>query len=202
MMAGAFVGEVLDGLQDAKVPSGAKLVAVALAEAANIKHGGVAWPSVETISRKASLSTNQTRAHLQLLEARGWTAKENAGTGGAGVTTRYRLNLERLRQKPPTARRVKASGAPESFRTHDEAMPKDNYMNGNESHGFRATSESLQRTQQKPPTDRTEASSAQEGNRKEPELKATGIKANANAPRSLVSLDYFQELKRKAQGKT
>ena len=93
-MAGKFVSVVLTGLQG--VDPTAKLVAVCLADCANEGHGGLAWPSVATIARRAGICERQVQAHLRTLEAAGWIARESAGQGGRGMTTRYRLHLDAM----------------------------------------------------------------------------------------------------------
>jgi hypothetical protein len=95
-VAGKFVTLVLSGLQDEEVSPGAKLVCAAIADCANIAHGGVAWPSVARLARMASISERQAREHITTLSRRDWIACESGRGGGRGQTTRYRLHVERL----------------------------------------------------------------------------------------------------------
>ena len=94
-MSGRYMTAVLHGLQDPELPSGAKLTALALADCANNAHVGLAWPSVGTIARLASISTRQAREHLRALEKRGWIEVEER-LRGRSKTTHYRLNLRRM----------------------------------------------------------------------------------------------------------
>lgn len=107
---------VLNGLQDSEVHPSGKLVAAALGDCANIKHGGVAFPSVATLSRMASISESQVRVHLRVLEGRGWITREGPGKGGRAQATRYRLNVPRMESiataKATAHRRVKGNGPP------------------------------------------------------------------------------------------
>src|SRR5436309_305406 len=95
-MAGQFVDLVLTGLQDDAIPPSAKLVAVALANHANVGSCGIAWPSVKTLSRETGISTGRVREHLRKLEAREWVMREGRRGGGRGLSTRYRINLARM----------------------------------------------------------------------------------------------------------
>lgn len=119
-MSGKFVSLVLDGLQDVEVHPTGKLVAAALADCANMKHGGIAFPSVTTLARKVSISEAQVRSHLRTLEGRGWIVRQSPGNGGKGQATRYGLNLPKLHAaataKATVHRRVRGNGPPSGKR--------------------------------------------------------------------------------------
>jgi DNA-binding Lrp family transcriptional regulator len=108
-VSGPFVTLVLDAVIG--IEPSAKLVLVALADNANSKHNGVAFPSVATLARRAGICERQVRSNLRKLEAQGWITRESAGDGGRGMATRYRLNLDRMKaaieqQNPEAHRRL------------------------------------------------------------------------------------------------
>lgn len=105
-MAGAYVSLVMNGLTG--VDPSAKLVAVALADCANVQHNGLAFPAMATLVRMTGIGETQTRKHVQALVADGWLTIESAGNGGRGMATRYRLNLPKMRANAP----AKHHGAP------------------------------------------------------------------------------------------
>lgn len=124
-MAGVFVSLVMQGLTGAD-PS-AKLVAVALADFAQVKDHGVAFPSVSRLCAVTGLSERQVQQHLRQLRTDGWIAPEGATHGGRGMSTRYRLNLPKLRANmrmqddhPPHA---KGCDAPQGLSTDKGCGP-------------------------------------------------------------------------------
>jgi len=93
-MAGEFVTLVFDAMLD--VEPSEKLVAVALADAANRTGGGRAYPSNATLARRTSLGERQVRDWLRSLEKKGWIERVAYSRGGRGMATVYRLQLERM----------------------------------------------------------------------------------------------------------
>lgn len=75
----------------------AKLVACALADCANVKHNGIAFPSVAMLMHRTGLSERRVQIHLRELVAGGWIEPVGATHGGRGMSTRYRLNLAKMR---------------------------------------------------------------------------------------------------------
>jgi hypothetical protein len=99
-MSHIYVSDVLRGFHgpDPRAPDpSAKLVLISLAEHANKKSGGVAWPSVATIAEESDLSVRQVQYHLRELEAAGWLSPVGNTCGGRGRSTRYQLNIARMR---------------------------------------------------------------------------------------------------------
>jgi len=94
-VASAYVGLVLTGM--AGVDPSAKLIAIILADCANLSHQGVSFPSIATIMQRSNLSERQVQYHLRELTASNWIMPEGATHGGRGHATRYRLNLAKLR---------------------------------------------------------------------------------------------------------
>jgi len=94
-VAGVYVSLVMRGLHGVEAP--AKLVAVALAEVAHQKDNGVSYPSVETLAHMCDIGERQVQRHLRELTASNWIMPEGATHGGRGMSTRYRLNLAKLR---------------------------------------------------------------------------------------------------------
>ena len=90
-MAGRFVTLVLDGMRG--VPPNVLLTALALADRANQKHGGEAWPSVADIAERTNRQERQVREDLRTLEREGWINHVTSGRGGRGRTTVYQLNF-------------------------------------------------------------------------------------------------------------
>lgn len=94
-MAGTYVSIVLEGLVG--VDPSAKLVATALASFANIKDHGLAYPSVARLVQVTGICERQVRQHLRDLQTDGWITPEGPTHGGRGMSTRYRLNLPKMR---------------------------------------------------------------------------------------------------------
>lgn len=94
-MAGVYVGLVMQGALG--LDPGTKLVLVALAECANVKDHGVTFPSVARLARYSCLTERHVQRILRELVEATWITVERASKGGYGQTTRYRLNLPKLR---------------------------------------------------------------------------------------------------------
>jgi hypothetical protein len=75
----------------------AKLILLIVAEYARASSGGVAWPSVATIAREAGISERRTQIHLHRLREDRWLAVVGDARGGSGHSTRYKINLDRMR---------------------------------------------------------------------------------------------------------
>jgi len=70
-----------------------KLVLVALADHANERDGGRAYPSKAKLSERAGICVRQVQEHLRGLEESGYIEREGNGRGGRGRATTYRLNI-------------------------------------------------------------------------------------------------------------
>jgi len=103
IVAHTFVHLVLNGALG--LDPTAKLILVILAEAANKDSGGVAYPGVETIARRAGVDVRQVQRNLRHLVTEDWLRPMGRTTGGrrsngGGYATRYRINLSRMTEAP------------------------------------------------------------------------------------------------------
>ena len=96
IVAGSYVSLVMHAVRGLE-PSH-KLTLAVLADCANIKDHGVTFPAVHTLCDRVGIVDRRTMQRiLRELEATGWLLVEQASKGGHGRTTRYRLNLPKLR---------------------------------------------------------------------------------------------------------
>ena len=77
-----------------------KYVLVCMADHAD-HIGGNIRPSVELIAWKSQYNERQVRRIIRDLEAAGILVRESAGTGGRAKATEYRMDFQKLPQRPP-----------------------------------------------------------------------------------------------------
>ena len=80
-----------------------KYVLVCMADHAD-HIGGNIRPSIELIAWKSQYNERQVRRIIRDLEEAGILVRENAGTGGRAKATEYRLDFEKLPQRPQFVR--------------------------------------------------------------------------------------------------
>lgn len=76
------------------------LVMLALADRAD-DEGGSLFPSVPTIAKKTRLSERQVQRILRNLEDEGWVSVVGNHKGGAGMSRRYQMNVQKLTESDP-----------------------------------------------------------------------------------------------------
>ena len=192
-VAGRFVTLVLDGVRE--VPPNVLLTLIALADRANQKHGGEAWPSVADIAERTNRQERQVRDDLRTLERQGWINHVPSGRGGRGRTTVYQLNFAAMLH---TMSAENAALHCRELRKIPGALPPGFTLTTKpctqlQADANLAVSNTIPGSfQQEPgaPAHETRRSSAPE--LKEPELKSTGVEpegAHARASPSLTTPD-------------
>src|SRR5690554_1981590 len=87
-----------------------RLLMLALADCAN-DDGASIYPSVPTLASKAAMTDRRVRQILAVLRDAGWIAIDQQGKGGVKTgTTRYSMNVPKLRQQPLLAHAEKREG--------------------------------------------------------------------------------------------
>jgi len=71
-----------------------KLVLIALADRANHKHGGAAWPSVGDLAQRTGLCERSVQRALRRLEHNGLVVPASNTIGGRGKSTTYQLAID------------------------------------------------------------------------------------------------------------
>ena len=71
-----------------------KLVLIALADRANHKHGGAAWPSVGDLAQRTGLCERSVQRALRRLEHNGLVVPASNTVGGRGKSTTYQLAID------------------------------------------------------------------------------------------------------------
>jgi hypothetical protein len=99
-VAGIYMSLVLDSVRD--LTRGELLTLIAFADRAPFGKKtaptdvGRAWPSLADIAERTRASERQVRNDVRVIERREWMRAEGSKIGGRKLTSRYRLNVEKM----------------------------------------------------------------------------------------------------------